>query len=103
MPNFLLAYRNPRGYTRTPETAAAWMSWLDGLGPHLVELGQPAVEATSLGTCDRDATDLGGYSIIQADDLDHAVTLASGCPNLGRDGGVEVGVLAEVPARTAAG
>jgi hypothetical protein len=34
--------------------------------------------------------DLTGYSIIEADDLDHAATLVSGCPNLASGGGVSL-------------
>jgi hypothetical protein len=67
------------------------------MGDHLVVLGQPAIAQDSIGNCRPDSTVLGGYSIIQADDLDAAVAVAKGCPVLDRDGGVEIGELGEVP------
>jgi len=38
MPDFVFAYRNPAGYTPTPETRAAWTAWFDGMGEQLAEL-----------------------------------------------------------------
>ena len=98
MPNFVFSYRNPKGYTPSPESAAAWMSWFDGMGDHLVELGRPVFERTAIGECRPAHTELGGYSVIQAEDFDGALAIAKGCPYLGRDGGVEIGLLAEIPA-----
>jgi hypothetical protein len=102
MPTFVLTYRHPNGYTSTPESAAAWMSWFEEMGDQLVELGKPVLARTSVGNCSADATELGGFSLIQADDMESAVVLAKGCPDLGRGGGVEVGQLGEVPPRPAA-
>ena len=97
MPEFVLTYRNPRGYAPTPETRGAWWAWFDGMGDRLVELGKPVVERTSMGNCATETTELGGYSIVRADDLDAALEIAKGCPHLDRGGGVEVGALAEIP------
>ncbi len=60
MPDFVFAYRNPAGYTPTPETRAAWTAWFDGMGEQLAELGKPAVARTALGNCGPDSTELGG-------------------------------------------
>lgn len=98
MPNFVFSYRNPKGYVPTADTRAAWMAWFDGMGDHLVELGRPVFERTSIGACDPASTELGGYSVIQAEDFDAALAIAKGCPYLGRHGGVEIGLLAEIPA-----
>ncbi len=98
MPRYVLAYRNPTGYTPSAETRTAWTAWFDGMGDQLVDLGKPAVARASLGNCSMDSTELGGYSVIEADDLDAAVAVADGCPHLNRGGGVEVGQLGEVPA-----
>ena len=51
MPNFVFSYRNPKGYTPSDESRAAWMSWFDGMGDHLVELGRPVFERTAVGDC----------------------------------------------------
>jgi hypothetical protein len=97
MPKFVFTYRHPAGYTPSSESAPAWMAWFEGMGDHLVDLGQPAVARTALGNCESGRTELGGYSIVQADDLEAAAAIAKGCPHLERGGGVEVGELGEVP------
>lgn len=101
MPDFVFAYRNPAGYTPTPETRAAWTAWFDAMGEQLTELGKPAVARTALGNCSPDSTELGGYSVIRADDLEAATAIAKGCPHLERGGGIEVGQLGDVPAPAA--
>jgi hypothetical protein len=93
-----LSYRNPIGYQPSNESIGAWMAWFDSMGDHLVELGKPVTETAGLGNHDPARTQLGGYSIISADDLESAIAIAKGCPHLDRDGGVEVGQLGEVPA-----
>ena len=101
MPDFVFTYRNPAGYTPTPETRAAWAAWFDGMGQQLADLGKPAVARAALGNCGADRTELGGYSVIHADDLESAMAIAKGCPHLERGGGIEVGQLGEVPGPTA--
>lgn len=98
MPTFVFAYRAPRGYTPTPDTGMAWWSWFDSMGDAVVDLGKPVVARTALGNCSMDATELGGYSVVTADDLEGALAIAKGCPYLDRQGGIEVGELGEVPA-----
>jgi hypothetical protein len=97
MPTFVLTYRNPTGYAPTPESTAAWMGWFDSMGQQLVELGKPTVAATTIGNCSPDNTELGGYSLIKADDLEAALAVAKGCPHLDRNGGVEIGELGDIP------
>jgi hypothetical protein len=97
MPMFVLAYRNPAGYTPTAATTAAWRAWFASMGDRLADLGQPVVSRAALGNCEVGRTELGGFSLINAPDLDAAVAIAQGCPHLDRSGGVEVGQLGEVP------
>ena len=97
MPTFVLNYRTRTTFDPTPETTAAWMSWFDGIKDQIVDMGKPVVETTSLGDCDPTQTRIGGYSVVRADDLESAVAIAKGCPVLGRNGGVEIGLLAEIP------
>jgi hypothetical protein len=97
MPSFVFTYRTQPGTARTPESAAAWRSWFDAMGDHLAELGKPGIETAVVGNCGA-GTQLGGYSLITADDLDEALAVAKGCPALASGGGVEVAQLGEVPA-----
>ena len=96
MSTFLFTYRTPENRTApSPEAIAAWGSWLESMGPQLVDRGNPVFERQTLGNCETD-TQLGGYSLINADSLAAAVALAKGCPALERGGGVEVGALSDV-------
>jgi YCII-related domain-containing protein len=97
MDTFVFAYRMPNNYIPgSAETRAAWTSWFESMGADVVDIGKPVFERSALGNCPSD-TSLGGYSIVSADDLEAAVALAKGCPVLQAGGGVEVGVLAELP------
>jgi len=101
MPMFVLAYRSRTGYTPTPQTQAAWHAWFGSMGDQLADMGKPVIAETALGNCSRESTEMGGYSLVQADDLEAATAIAKGCPHLEHSGGVEVGLLGEVPSRTA--
>jgi hypothetical protein len=93
MPTFLLSHRAPTNSTgRSADAMAAWNAWFDSLGADLVDRGNPVFAARTLGNCGA-GTALGGYTLVTADDLDAAVTLARGCPFLQHDGGIEVGEL----------
>jgi hypothetical protein len=98
MPTFVFTYRAPQGYVRTPESGLAWRAWFDGMAERVVDLGQPAVSATAVGNCSSESTELGGYSLIAADDLQDALAAARDCPFLSQDGGVEVAELIPIPA-----
>jgi hypothetical protein len=97
MPAFVFSYRTPVGYEPTNESMGQWVSWFEGMGDQLTDMGKPAVEQSVIGNCDTGTTQLGGYSLIVADDLEAATTIAKGCPVLDRNGGVEIGRLGEVP------
>jgi hypothetical protein len=93
MPKFLFSYRPLQSYKLgEPDTMPAWRAWFDGMGTALVDLGLPVVESSQLGNHGAD-TRLGGYSIVTADDLEAAVSIAKGCPALSQGGGIEVGVV----------
>ena len=97
MPTFVLTYRRAAGYRPTPRTRAAWTAWFDSIGGQLADQGKPVVAHTVLGDCGPDSTQPGGYSLIQAGDLEAATAIAKGCPHLEHGGGVEVGELGDVP------
>ena len=96
MPQFVFTYRSPTGYTPNGEKVQAWWDWFNSMGDQLVELGKPVFDRGVIGNTSRESTELGGYSIISADDLESAMTIAKGCPQLDNGGGVEVGLLGEV-------
>lgn len=105
MSEFLYLYRggeNDRSPERMQETMQKWVSWLKDLAEqgHLKDQGQPLERAGKVvkGTR-KTVTDgpyaetkdvIGGYTLIEARDLDEAVELSRGCPIFEVDGGVEV-------------
>jgi hypothetical protein len=90
---FLIANRAPKGYQDSAESFAAWSSWFERLGDSLMDRGNPVLgERASLGNCGSD-TELGGYTLVAANDLDTAIALSRGCPRLVEGGGVEIGEL----------
>ena len=110
MSQFLYLYRSTasarEGAMGTPEQAQksmqkwmAWMSDLDAKG-HLKDRGQPldqhgkVVRGTAKQVHDGPYTEakdiVGGFSIVEAKDINQAVELSRGCPILDGGGSVEV-------------
>ncbi len=105
MNNFLLVYTGG-GMPETEEEQAvvmkAWGQWLEELGEHLVDGGNPTgpvartIHSDGMvheGPHGEMAT---GYSMLKAESLDQAVSLAKGCPIL--DGGGNITVYEIFPA-----
>jgi len=104
MTEFLYLYRN--GEKLSPEQMqqqmGRWMAWLKELEHKgvLKNVGQPLDRSGKLVSGPKrvvtdglfaEAKDIvGGYSIVEAKDLDHAVALTDGCPIFAVGGGVEV-------------
>src|SRR6201981_1611441 len=84
------------------QTMQKWMAWLKGLGEqgHIKDQGQPLERTGKLVKGkQKTVTDgpfaeakdvVGGYPLIEAQNLEQAVELSKGCPILDVDGGVEV-------------
>ena len=104
MPTYLLVYRSATNSPPADQDAmAAWQAFFEDLGSNLVDIGNPIFARNELGDCSNTTTLLGGYSIIAADDIQTAVDLAGRCPELSRDGGVEVGEITLLGPNSAAG
>jgi len=92
MPSYLITSRIPSSFRPSPEAFAAWTAWFEQLGGHLEDRGNPAFNRTTLGNCGPE-TQLGGYTLINADDLEKAVRLAKSHPLMRLGGSVEIGEL----------
>ena len=110
MNEYVLLYRNSTEARRetmgTPEqaqqTMQKWRAWFKQMTDkgHLKNLGQPledggkVVSGTRKTITDGPFTEMkdviGGYSLIEAKDLEQAAQIASGCPILEVGGSVEV-------------
>ena len=104
MPKYLLTYHGggmPESETEQAEHMAAWGAWFGANGSAFLDMGAPVGSSKTVGS---DAvTDGGGvnpasgYSLVEAADLNAAVEIAKGCPNVTLSGGtVEVGETFEV-------
>lgn len=96
MSTFVLTYQGGSMATTPDEIAAsmaAWNQWFVDLGAAVVDGGAPFGAATRLdadgGRVDA-TTGLSGYSVLTADSLEAAASLAKGCPVLANGGSVEV-------------
>lgn len=109
MSEFVFLYRGTaesRRAMESPDKAQElmnkWRAWFDQLakGGHLKNIGQPlegggkVVAGASKRITDGPYAEtkdvIGGYSLIEAGDLEEAARLARGCPGLDNFGSVEV-------------
>jgi hypothetical protein len=105
MSEFLYIYRGPQRPTDPKEAQQImqkWMAWLEDLAKRgkIKDRGQPLEPAGKVVNGKQktitdgpyaEAKDLvGGFSLIEARDLDEAAELSKGCPILERGGSVEV-------------
>lgn len=87
---------------KAQQSMTKWRAWMKDLADkgHLKNFGQPLERAGKVvGGKGKTVTDgpyaetkdvVGGYSIVEARDLDQAAELAAGCPVVDRGGSVEV-------------
>ena len=97
MSKFVLAYRGgsvPESPEQQEAVMSAWTSWFGELAAAVIDGGNPFGDAKTIASdgsvTDGGAASLGGYSVIDASDLDDAVSKARGCPILDAGGSVEV-------------
>jgi hypothetical protein len=105
MSEYVFLYRGGQE-GRSPERAQQmmqkWMAWFKDMAEkgHVKDRGQPLERAGRLVKGkQKTVTDgpfaeakdvIGGYTLIEADDIDEAVELSKGCPIFEVDGAVEV-------------
>ena len=91
MTQFILLYKGPATPQAeiTPEMGAqltqAWGAWMGKVGASLVSGGAPFVGSSTAVVADgstRSASDLTGYTIVEAPDIEAAKTLVGGNPFL---------------------
>jgi hypothetical protein len=98
MPKYLLGYHGG-GMPQSPEEGAkvmaAWNTWMGTLGKALVDPGNPTGPVKTIAANGKvsdggGANPLTGYSLIEAANLDEAIELAKGCPQLLSGGSIQV-------------
>jgi hypothetical protein len=109
MPNYVVMYNAPVSAaaqieSNDPDMAAAvmqaWNDWSARAGSGIVDLGTPLANSrrvTSGGAAEA-GTEVAGYSILQAADIDSAVALLDGHPHLQMPGSsIDVYETLEIP------
>jgi hypothetical protein len=98
MPTFLITYHGATEMPPSPEAReqmmSAFMSWAGSVGDNMKDPGSPLGPSrvvTSAGDKDGQAEgSIGGYTVINADSLDAAVSAVRSHPFLGRGGTLQV-------------
>jgi hypothetical protein len=93
MSSYVLAFRGRPDRTPRSGEDEAWGAWFGRLGPAIADFGNRVGTSRTLSARQGDESGgrvLAGYIVINANDLDAAVELASGCPGLANDVSVEV-------------
>lgn len=113
MKQYLLLLRGgtPASSKAEAESAAemqAWGAYMGGLAQNGNMVGGLPLQAggavvSSHGTTGEPVTSspegiIGGYLIVNANDMAHAIELAHGCPHIANEGNVEVREIAPMPA-----
>ena len=103
MPKHLFTYHEggmPDSEEEQAEHMAAWGEWMGAHGDAFLDIGNPVGASTRVGpngTIDAGADPAGGYSLVDAPDMDAAVAIAKGCPVVTLSGGtVEIGETFEI-------
>ena len=96
MAKFVYVYTGGQSASTPQEQEAVmgkWMAWFGELGSAVKDGGNPFGASATVspgGAITTGEAKAGGYSIIEADSLEAATTLAKGCPGLDGGGAVEV-------------
>ncbi len=96
MANYVFIYAGEPSFTSREEGTAymaKWQSWVTGLGGAVINPGNPfgtSKIVSASGVSDvSGANRLTGFSIVSADSIDVAITMAKACPHLAH-GTIEV-------------
>ena len=109
MPNYVVLHNAPvsaaaQMESNDPDMAAAvmqaWNDWSARVGSGIVDLGTPLGNGrrVTAGGAEEVGTGVAGYSILQAADIDSAVTLLEGHPHLQMPGSsIDVHETLDIP------
>ncbi len=98
MPTYLITYHGAGGPPPSPEARdqmmTAFQAWVASVGDHMIDPGAPLGPSKTVspeGVSEAaPGGQIGGYSLIKADDLDTAVGLVKSHPFVSRGGSLQV-------------
>ena len=104
MPQYVIVYLGgdqPSSPEEGQQHNVKYMDWLSSLGASAVSPANPFKDTHTVnadGTVTTGSTtSMSGYTIIEADSMDAALSIAKACPFLDIGGSLEVSELAEMP------
>jgi len=104
MSRYIITYlggRQPSGSEENKEHMTKYMEWLSSLGASAVSPANPLKNTRTVnpdGTVTSGGTtSMSGYTIIEADSMDAALSIAKACPFLDIGGSLEVSELIQMP------
>lgn len=104
MPQFVLVYlggEQPSSPEESKQHFSKYMDWLNSLGDSSVSPANPFKNTSTVnpdGTVTAgSATAMSGYTLIESDSMESAVSIAKDCPFLEIGGSLEVSELGEMP------
>jgi len=100
MARFLVTYHG-QGMPDDPElmeqARTAFVEWVGQAGDAIVDPGAPLMMVTQVSSgSPEDAVEIGGYSIIEADDVNAAAAILESHPYVGRGGTLQVNEILAV-------
>ena len=106
MPQYVIVYLGGN-QPSTPEEGkqhfSKYMAWLSSLGEAVVSPANPLKDTSTVNpdgsVTSGGTTTMSGYTIIQADSMAAALTIAKACPFLEIGGSLEVSELVEMPSQ----
>lgn len=106
MPRFVIVYLGgdkPSSPEEGKEHFAKYMEWLGSLGDSAVSPANPLKGTSTVGpdgtVSAGGTTTMSGYTIIEADSMEGALTMAKACPFLDLGGSLEVSELMVMPSQ----
>ncbi len=104
MPHYLIVYLGgdkPKNQDEGKKHFAKYMSWLSSLGDAAISPANPLKDTRTVNSDGSvtvgGTTKMSGYTIIETDSLESAISIAKACPFLEIGGSLEVSELAEMP------
>lgn len=104
MPKFLLTYHGKPDIQGPEDGArhmAAWKAWSSGLGAAVVDPGMPVGASKTITPSGVEegggANPVCGITVIQADTMEDAISMARDCPHLSGTGTIEIAEALDLP------
>jgi hypothetical protein len=98
MTQYLLSYHGgdpPKDQADGERVTKSWVDWLQAMGKAVVTAGNPTTVARTIAPGGKISDGGGpnpvtGWTVLEATDMDAAIKLAKGCPQLKANGSIEV-------------